>query len=115
MFAKTMSKSEVELGNGVNGAPIYVTINGKVREFVKPPGSKEWDEQVAQVKNNGHHAEIPLAKMLYDPKYGSPNKIEDVTREHAAYCEDSLYYRLKGQNKLADWKTIALFAQPYRE
>lgn len=52
--------------------------------------------------------------MLYDPKFGVPKCIEEVTKEHAAYLEDTLYLRMKGQGKLENWKICACFDQPYK-
>jgi hypothetical protein len=37
----------------------------------------------------GKHAEVFIATKWYEPKYGIPEKIEDFTSEHRAYCEES--------------------------
>ena len=34
--APTMTEEEVMKGNGLNGAPIYYMLNGKVMEFTVP-------------------------------------------------------------------------------
>ena len=41
-------------------------------------------------KLHGRHAEPVFARMLYDVKYGAPERLELFTREHAAYLEDNL-------------------------
>ena len=52
--------------------------------------------------------------MLYDPKFGLPKCIEDVTKEHAAYLEDTLFKKMTKDGKIDQWKTCACFAQPYK-
>ena len=39
----------------------------------------------------GGPLELFLSKMIYEPMYGCPEKIEDFTREHCAMIEDFNY------------------------
>jgi hypothetical protein len=39
----------------------------------------------------GKHCEVVISKTLYDPKYGTPEKIEDFSPEHRAVIEDMLF------------------------
>ena len=44
-------------------------------------------------KYAGSYIEFWYSKNLYEPLYGTPEKIEDFTREHCAMIEDS-YIRM---------------------
>ena len=110
-----MTAAEVELGNGKNGAPLYTTMNGKVRELTFAQGSKEWDDQVKFLEVFGHYGELALSKNFYDPKYGNPQRLEDFTREHAAYLEDMQYNMVRNTTGVGTWKVIAHFGQQYRD
>lgn len=41
--AKVYTQRELELGTGKNGAPLYVCINGKVREWVGDKKNREFE------------------------------------------------------------------------
>ena len=111
----TVGKEEkVAQCKGEGGKPLLITINGKVCESTCAPGSAEFKAQCEMVNKMGQHCELGLAKMLYDPKFGAPKCIEDVTKEHAAYLEDTLFKRMSKDGKIDQWKTCACFAQPYK-
>ena len=44
-----------------------------------------------------------MSNMLYDPKYGIHEKVEDMSEEHLAYVEDMLFTR--DDKKM--WKAVA--------
>lgn len=103
----TWTEEQLQEGNGENGRPLYIAINGKVREFIGPREGLYFN-----IANNnhcwGHHMELFSSKMLFDPKYGTHDKIEQFSREHCAYLED---IHLSSQGTL--YKTVALIEQTY--
>ena len=70
-------------------AKMHYAINGKVikREFLQ-----NTPKDISGFKKNyeGKHVEIALQRLLYEPKYGIKDKIEDFEPEHRAHCEDTL-------------------------
>ena len=83
-----MTFEEVQKNNGENRTPIYFGLNGKVIEYVGTDPA-----QIESVKKNsaGKHTEVRINKMLYDPKYGCHDKIEDFSQEHRAVLEDFIF------------------------
>lgn len=87
-----MTEEEVTKLDGKDGRDIVLVINGKVLKCIA-----EKDTPAMQAAHfvrgmvGGAHAEVSMAANLYDPKYGAPTKLEDFTREHAAYREDFFY------------------------
>ena len=62
-------------------------MNGLVREY---------DQSNPFIKNikrfaAGKNIEVMMVRNLYEPLYGTPERIEDFTREHCAYIEDWNY------------------------
>lgn len=112
--SECLTKEKIEQCKGENGKPLLIAINGKVCESVCKPGDDEWKIQIEFVAKMGQFSELSLAKMLYDPKFGSPKCIEDVTKEHAEYLEDVLYKRMQTQGKLDFWRVCASWKQPYK-
>ena len=86
--APTMSFEEVQKNIGENGGPIYFALNGKVMQFV---GTNPEQIQFTKKFSAGKHVELGLSKMLYDPKFGNPQKIEDFDPLHRATLEDMLF------------------------
>ena len=66
----TMSLEELRAGNGKDGKPLYIAINGKVRQYLD--GYKMGE---AMGKQAGGHLELFISKVLYDPLYGTPDNI----------------------------------------
>jgi hypothetical protein len=83
----TWTIDDVAVGNGKDGNPIYSAINGKVRQYIGPHCC--FQHQIA-LNSAGKHSELVLSKMLYEPKYGIPEHIEDFSREHCDYLEDMI-------------------------
>ena len=50
-----------------------------------------------------------ISKLLYEPIYGAPERIEDFKREHCAYIEDSVQRLIKNDPKFQTYiKVVAL-------
>jgi len=83
---------DVLKGNGLDGAPIYTLLNGKVLEYVLPDDYKNREERHKWARENlaGKDREIKLNKMLYDPKYGIKDSVAEMTPEHRAALEDMI-------------------------
>jgi hypothetical protein len=103
----TWTDAELVAGNGVDGAPIYMALNGKVLEWLGPP---EHPFAKFQKQRAGTHIEVGFARQLYDVKYGAPERLEDFTREHAACLED-----MSVGTFAAHYKVVALIPQAYRD
>ena len=99
----TWTMQEVKKGDGNDGRPMYVALNGKVMEYI-------WGEEKPAsyylIKNTwaGNHVELQMCKLLYEPKFGVPNKIEDFKPEHRALIEDML---VGFKNPLVEVKAVA--------
>ena len=78
-----MTLEELRAANGKDGNPLYIGLNGKVRQYGE--GYTVGDQMRKQA---GGHLELWMSKVLYEPLYGAPEKIEDFTREHCAMVED---------------------------
>ena len=67
-------------------------------------------------KQAGGHLELWTSKVLYEPLYGAPEKIEDFTREHCAMIEDFNYrMNIKSEEFQKYCKFVALFDQKYKD
>ena len=66
-----------------------MSINGKVLEFV---GDRDGHMGALVVQFlSGKSYELAVNKLLFDPKYGCVDKLDDISREHAASREDFLF------------------------
>ncbi|OQR84948.1 hypothetical protein ACHHYP_12535 [Achlya hypogyna] len=81
----TFSQEQLRAGAGVNGAPLLVSLNGKVCEYI---GGPDFYLYKHFLKMAGQPVELRMSKMLQDPKYGCPDKLKDFTREHCGAIED---------------------------
>ena len=67
----SMTYEELAKGDGINGNPILLALNGKVLEY---------DENYPYIRNikkgAGGHLEVVVSRLLYEPRYGAPEKIE---------------------------------------
>ena len=90
--APTWTMEDVLKGNGLDGAPIYTLLNGKVLEYVLPDDYKNREERHKWARENlaGKDREIKMNKMLYDPKYGIKDSVAEMTPEHRAALEDMI-------------------------
>lgn len=68
--------AQIKEMTGKDDQPYYQILNNKVLEYV---GDK--NEMIFKFikPHAGTHHELLLGKMMYDPKYGCPDKIEDWT------------------------------------
>ncbi|OQR95641.1 kinesin [Thraustotheca clavata] len=83
--APNFTKEQLKVGNGLDGNPLYVSINGKVQEYI---GDKDIFLYKIFLRMAGGPIEPFVSKMLQDPKYGCPNMLEEFTQEHCACIED---------------------------
>ncbi len=106
-----MTIEELRAGNGRDGNPLYFAINGKVRQYCEGYTMGEMMRKQA-----GGHLELWLSKVLYEPLYGTPERIEDFTREHCAMIEDFNYrMNLKSEEFQKYCKFVGLIEQKYRD
>jgi len=103
----TWTTDEIAIGNGLNGNPLYIVLNGKVREYI---GDKNNFYYKVLMNNNmaGLNFQLVSSNLIYDPKYGRLDKLDDMSREHGACLED---LHSRGTN----FKTVALFEQTYKD
>jgi hypothetical protein len=66
----------------------YVSLNGKVVRYSFPPDHRMYQMTRGFKLKYGPHVDLYTAGLLYDVKYGAPERLEDFTREHSAYIED---------------------------
>merc|ERR1719191_1047694 len=78
--------AEVERGDGEDGRPIYYVINGKVIEYLGPRDGDMFRSFVEPRK--GTDTTVNRARRMYDPKYGLPESLKDMSTEHRAAIED---------------------------
>ena len=83
----TFTLEDLEKADGKNGRPLYFSLNGMVRQYIKNDQTALARYELVR-KNFGPHYEFLYASAMYDPKYGLPKSINLFTREHSAYCED---------------------------
>ena len=92
---RTMTLEQVFDNNGLGDKPLFISLNGKVIEVTCDRDSKDFKEYHTMFHLMGQVGELFMSKVLYDPMYGCPECLEDVTPEHAAYCEHALCEILK--------------------
>lgn len=105
----TMKRDAVDtLGNGLDGKPLYLRCNGKVVEFCKEsdedPLFKEWQKMFHKSERD---IDLFIARVQYDPMFGCPSCVEEMTEEWSAYTEHLFCEYMKGHNLLQRWKVIA--------
>lgn len=96
---------------------IILTIHSKVFELVMDDTTgKTLNEMTGFTKSMGFEGEISLSKIVYDPKYGIVNSLDECTREHSAYQEDVFVRYITSTNMIDNWKLIGSYAdQSYKE
>lgn len=100
-------------GDGLQGRPLLVTINGKTRQYMGD--TLQQQERWKKMKNDygGPHLEFHFGRTFLDPKYPNPlNDINKLTREHAAYLED-FHMRMYDPLDSRLFKTVGFFKQGY--
>ena len=111
--AKTMHRDELVECDGKDGRPLCFSVNGKVMRCTLDPESKDFQEKVDWYSRfpNSQLSDIILPKLLFDPKYGAPEKLEDCTREHTAYVEHMIAsFRTK-----SEWEVIARLDRTWKD
>lgn len=91
-----------------------MTVNGKVRKFVGPKDGEPFKMAVF-IRGLNVHSELGISANLYDPKYGAPTKLEEFTREHAAYIEDFVLQNVKESKQMDLWEVAGTFDQRYAD
>jgi len=100
-------KAMVATGDGKEGRPVYVGVNGKVCQYT---GTAEYGlHKLFLERMAGNHMELFMSRGLYEPKYGTHDRLEEFTREHCAFIEDSAAEH-ETQHVL---HVVALFEQAY--
>mmetsp|Transcript_25248 Transcript_25248/g.30569 ORF Transcript_25248/g.30569 Transcript_25248/m.30569 type:complete len:416 (+) Transcript_25248:390-1637(+) len=105
--------------DGKDGNPMQISLNGKVLEWVGPKDSEIFHFLMDTAA--GTDITLSGAKMKYDPKYGMPDRYEDMTEEHCRFVEDhfckmpfAAHMKVVGTSykpdpsTRVDWKSIAL-------
>jgi hypothetical protein len=95
--------------NGENGTPLCFALNGKIVEYIGP---RDHNSAKPLARCNGQHFDFVFAKICFDPKYGAPDRLEDLSREQAAYLED-MVKTLFDFNELC--RVVALIPQRFRD
>lgn len=102
--------------NGEDTPNLRIAVNGKVLEvLVQNVDSKLFRNSLNFYKQFGHRAELVMSKIMYDPKYGCPETVEEFTREHAAYIENCFYTVAEAQKTLNHWKVVGFIHQEYKD
>ena len=103
----TMTLKQVLENNGMDNKPLYMSINGKVIEITHERDSKHFQDHFGMLQVMGQVGELVMSKVQYDPKFGIPPSLSDVSKEHAAYCENNICEYLTMNGELDKWKVIA--------
>ena len=102
------NNDKITIGNGRNGNPVYMSINGKVLKYNCDENSDFYEMILTQMA--GKSIELSYCKLLYDPKYGVFESIEEFTNDHCAEIEDGYCSTTLAKQ----CEIIALYHQPYR-
>ena len=103
--------------DGLDGRPLYLTINGKVRQYLGDlEVLKDYNHRYNRLRRNyGPHIEYFFASVFYDPKYGLPKSINEFTHEHANYLEDWHVNYKDSEMPIDKFKTVGFFDQKYKD
>jgi gamma-glutamylcyclotransferase (GGCT)/AIG2-like uncharacterized protein YtfP len=102
--------------NGEDTPNLRLAVNGKVLEiFVKNVQGLLFRNSLNFYKQFGQRVELALSKILYDPKYGCPESLEECSREQAAYVEHNLYHVAEVHKSISHWKVIGRIRQDYKD
>jgi AIG2-like family len=106
----TMTRQEAyQNGTGLNGHPLYLTCGPKVIEFRVTPQNQEMVQEFTKTfsQYGDRKVELCMSRLLYDPQFGCPASLEDVTPEHAAYTEHMMCDIIRGFGQTKHWDTVA--------
>lgn len=101
----TWTVEDVRAGDGKDGRPLYRTMGNKVLEYTGPREGPMWEMMMRQ---HGSDSLVNAARMLYDPLYGVPETLEDMSDEHKRYREDMLVSMIKVGGKESVQKLVAI-------
>lgn len=102
--------------NGEDTPNLRIACNGKVQEIiVQNVPNPLFRNSMAFWKKFGQRAELVLSKIMYDPKYGCPETVEEFTKEHAAYIEHGMYMISEVHRSLDHWRVIGRIQQQYKD
>lgn len=102
--------------NGEDTPNLRLSVNGKVLEIlVQNVDSTLFRNSLNFFKQFGQRVELVLSKIMYDPKYGCPESVEEFTREQAAYMEHNLFHMTEVNKSEGHWKVIGCIRQEYKE
>ena len=108
----TWTMEQVAQGDGKNGdGPYYMVVNGKVREYIGPKDYLVF-KMMTQFNIWGGHYDLWNGKLMYDPKYGECESIDDMLREHCQCIED---FHVNFDKENGYFKTVAVVERRYRE
>lgn len=80
----TWTADDVAKGDGEEGRPAYFSLNGKVLQWLVVEGNP-----LAKMSAK-KDTTLMSATMRYDPKYGMPTCLADMSAEHKACIEDTM-------------------------
>lgn len=90
---KIMTLDDIRLFDGIDGRPVYVTVNGKVLEILEKNPSKVG--LTLSMRQKGHISfEAWVPQIVYDPKYGIPPTVEACPPEYSALMEHMAVQRI---------------------
>ena len=73
-------------GTGTDGRSIYYVLNDKVIEYVGPREGGVFDDFIQP--RAGTDCTLDRARRMYDPRYGLPATLADMSAEHKAAVGD---------------------------
>mmetsp|Transcript_11058 Transcript_11058/g.18901 ORF Transcript_11058/g.18901 Transcript_11058/m.18901 type:complete len:290 (+) Transcript_11058:22-891(+) len=102
--------------NGRDTPNLRLAVNGKVLEiFVKNVEGTLFRNSMNFYRQFGQRVELTLSRILYDPKYGCPESLEECTREQSAYIEHILHQGSEVNTSIDHWKVIGCILQEYKD
>ena len=105
-------EKDVSPFNGRDTPNLRLAVNGKVLEVVvEDVGGTLFKNSLNFFKQFGQRVEMVLSRIMYDPKYGCPESVEDFTREQAAYIEHNLYQLSEVNTSIDHWHVIGRINQ----
>ncbi len=109
-------EKDVSPFNGYNTPNLRLAVNGKVLEvFVKEVEGPLFKNSLNFFKQFGQRVELALSRVMYDPKYGCPESLEECTRELSAYIEHNLRHMSQVNASIDHWKIIGRIHQEYKD
>lgn len=112
-------EQDVEPYNGVDKPILRLAVNGKVLQIcvsdVKDSDANVFNRALNLYKQYGHRLEIVYSRVMFDPKYGCPENVNDFTKEHVDYIEHNHYIISTHHNTANLWRCIGRIEQQYKD